>query len=136
MQGVRPWLLALFVLVGCAPARANGRALHLVDGELVHSRPVSSAAYEAYLRARLALEANPPDLALAQTSIDRALELDPRDPQLWTTQAEIAARSGEDERALVAARRALELRPGYPPAHRLLGALEGGEPSAALSPAR
>lgn len=130
---VRPWLLALLVLVGCASGGTNGRALHVVDGTLVVSRPVSSTAYEVYLRARLALAANPPDLVQAQESIELALELDPRDPQLWTTQAEIAARARDDERAFAAARRALVLAPDYPPARKLLAELEGGEPSAALT---
>ena len=114
---------------GCAVQGPHPRALHYVDGELVYSRPATSASYEAYLRARLALSVEPPHLDVAQAEIELALKYDGRDPHLWTTQAEIAWRAGNDERALAAVQRALALRPGYPPAERMMAQLRGGERS-------
>jgi Tfp pilus assembly protein PilF len=77
----------------------------------------------------LALSVEPPHLDVAQSEIELALKYDPRDPHLWTTQSEIAWKSGDDERAMAAVQRALSLRPGYPPAERMMANLRGGERS-------
>ena len=112
---------------GCATVGPHPRTLHYNDGELVHSRPASSASYEAYLRARLALSVEPPHLDVAQAEIELALRYDGRDPHLWTTQAEIASLAGDEDKAIAAARRALTLRPGYPPAQKMMAKLTGGD---------
>ena len=97
---------------------------------MVSSRPPPPAAYEAYLRARLALDGEPPQLEEAQRSIERAIRYDPRDPHLWATRAEIEERSGRLDRAASSARRALVIRPGYPPAQEVLVRVEGAGDSA------
>ena len=107
------------------------RGLHYITVEgaeggeprLVETQPPAPAAYEAYLRARLALERNPPQLEEARGHILDALRWQPDEPQLWTVKAEIEWKAGDfaaAERDLV---RALELRPGYPEAQRLLAAV-------------
>jgi cytochrome c-type biogenesis protein CcmH/NrfG len=110
---------------GCASHRVDARTLHYVDGELVSSRPISPRGYEAYLRARLALESDPPQLEHAAAMIDIALQLDPQEPHLWLTSAEVEERSGDMDAALTAVRRALELRPEYAPAQEMLVRLGG-----------
>lgn len=115
---------ALALSAGCASTDFNYRSLHVVDGEVVTSQPVSSAAYASYLRARLALEASPPQIERAQQHIAQALRFDPRDPHLWTTQARIAAVSGDTVAAREAAQKALALAPGYPPATSLMAELD------------
>jgi Tfp pilus assembly protein PilF len=122
-------VLAGLVGAACATGGAHPRTLHYIDGELVHSRPAPSASYEAYLRARLALSVQPPHLDVAQAEIELALRYDSRDPHLWTTQAEIAWKAGDENRALAAARRALALRPGYPPAQKVMAQVTGGDRS-------
>ena len=112
--------LTCLLLAGCANSRVDTRTLHYIDGELVSSRPVSPRGYEAYIRARLALESDPADLERASAMIDIALQLDPHAPHLWTTRAEIAERSGNLNDALVYVKRALELSPEYPPAQEML----------------
>ncbi len=129
-------MVAGSVLLGCVSTGPHPRALHQVDGDVVYSPPPSSAAYEAYLRARLALSAEPAQLDVAQTEIGVALRYDPRDPHLWTTRAEIAALAGDDDGAVSAAERALSLQPGYPPAAAVLAELRGGAPAAAVAPPR
>ncbi|MFV8751156.1 tetratricopeptide repeat protein [Nannocystaceae bacterium ST9] len=114
--------LGLFMAtsVGClADGFAKTRRLHYIGDELVSSDPVPPFAYEAYLRARLALDRNPQDLAAARTHIDEALRWDPDEPQLWTTRAEIAWLAGDFSTAEASIARALELRPGYPAATRM-----------------
>ncbi len=120
----------LVVIVACAPIGTPYRALHEVDGQLVESSPPAPSAYEAYLRSRMALEQQPPQLESAQYYIELAIRSDPRDPHLWSTRAEIEEKAGKLERAATSARRALTLRPGYPPAERVLARLEGGAPAA------
>lgn len=123
-------LLSGLLGAGCAYGGSTSyRSLHYVDGELVASRPVSSAGYSSYIRARIALEEG--HLDNAKTYIDRALRYDPKDPHLWTTRAEIAAKAGDDAVAMAAIERALEIRPGYPPARSLMATLRGGPSSAA-----
>jgi Flp pilus assembly protein TadD len=112
-------------LGACYPMGPGYRSLHQVDGQLVHSPPPPPSAYAAYLRARLAFEQEPPQLSEAQHHIEHALRLDPRDPHLWSTRAEIEERAGHADQALTSARRALAIRPGYPPAARVLARLEG-----------
>jgi predicted Zn-dependent protease len=123
-------LCALALTAGCFYGSPGYRSLHYVDGELVSSRPASSAAYATYIKARLAYEEG--HLEAASVYIQRALRFDPRDPHLWTTHAEIAAKAGDDDTALAAASRALQLRPNYPPARKLMASLRGGPSSAAV----
>ncbi len=128
MSGHRlAWVFALLglAMTACAAAGADTRTLHYIDGELVSSRPVSPSGYEAYVRARLALESDPARLDEAGEMIDVALRLDPHAPHLWTTRAEIAERAGDIDAALASAQRALELEPDYPPARHLLVRLGG-----------
>ncbi|MBX7081435.1 MAG: hypothetical protein K1X88_19695 [Nannocystaceae bacterium] len=120
-------LPSLLLFAACSPTFVSDRALHLVDGQQVHSTPPTNAAYAAYLRARLALEAAPPRLADAKQAIDTAIALDPDDAQLWTVRAEIAARMGDGTTATKAVARALQLRPDYPPAKQLSARLGRGE---------
>lgn len=122
--------VVIILAAGCIGTGPGDHALHVVDGKVVHSPPPPSSAYTAYLRARLALDADPPRLDEAQVEIDRALRADPRDPQLWTVRAEIAARMGDGRAATAAIDRAFALRPGYPPAERLQARLGAGAASA------
>ncbi|MGH1349027.1 MAG: hypothetical protein ACRBN8_46270 [Nannocystales bacterium] len=126
-------LLALAGLGACATPGASARSLHYVDDALVYSNPPSALAYEAYLRARVALSSEPPRLEQARAEIEVALHYDRRAPHLWSTQAEIAALQGDDEAAVNSAERALALRPGYAPARAVLTDVRGG-PRAAHVP--
>jgi cytochrome c-type biogenesis protein CcmH/NrfG len=116
-------LIALGLLASCLACLgdpyAKARRLHYIGEELVSSEPVPPRAYESYLRARLALERNPQDLAAAREHIDEALRWDPEEPQLWTTRAEIAWLAGDFATAEAAIARALDLRPDYPAATQL-----------------
>ena len=134
MKGMR-WLLCLALagLGACATSGASARSLHYVDDELVYSNPPSALAYEAYLRARVALSAEPPRLEQARSEIEVALHYDRRAPHLWSTRAEIAALQGDDDAAVASAERALALRPGYAPAQAVLTSVRGG-PRAARVP--
>jgi tetratricopeptide (TPR) repeat protein len=125
-----PVVLGLLV-VGCASIEPSPRTLHYVDDTLVHSRAPHASAYEAYLRARIAFEASPPRLEEAMQAIGVAIHYHPREPQLWTTRAEIEAAAGDYDRAMASAGRALELRPGYGPAQQLVATLGGAEATAA-----
>ncbi len=107
--------LALAACVG-----PNPRHLHYVDGELVESPAPGPRAYEAYLRARVELERAPPNLEAAREYIDVALYWDGGDPHLWTTRGEIEMLAEDPEAAERSFARALQLRPGYPEAERLL----------------
>lgn len=121
-------------LGGCGPGPST-RTLHEVDGKTVASSPPPPVAYEEYLKARLALQSDPPQLEAARHAIERALRYDPRDPHLWATRAEIEALAGQTERAEESARKALSLRPGYPPAERVLAGLSKGTSSGVSSEA-
>jgi tetratricopeptide (TPR) repeat protein len=121
-----PTLCLALALSGCL---GNGyyvnRGLHYVDDEdgnekLVRSTAPPPGAYEAYLRARLALERTPPLLDEARGHILDALRWQDGDPQLWTVLAEIEWQLGNFAAAEQAIDRALALRPGYPEAERLL----------------
>ena len=128
-------LCGLVSLAGaCVRSGPADHTLHVVDGEVVHSSAPPSSAYASYLRARLALEAEPPRLDEAMVAIDQALRADPRDPHLWTMRAEIAARRGDGAGATAAIDRAFALRPGYPPAKKLQARLGAGAASAAATP--
>jgi cytochrome c-type biogenesis protein CcmH/NrfG len=118
--------VVLAVAGGCL---GNGyyvnRGLHYITNEdggeqLVRSSPPPPGAYEAYLRARLALERTPPLLDEARNHILDALRWQDGDPQLWTTLAEIEWQLGNFVAAEQAIDHALVLRPGYPDAERLL----------------
>lgn len=111
--------------LGCAASGPSTRSLHYMDDTLVYSAPVHHQAYAAYLRARVALEAEPADLATAERELQRALHVEPRDPHLWTSLAEVELRRGDRDAALAAGRVALSLRPDYPPALQLVAKLEG-----------
>jgi len=125
-------VLGLVALPGCRAAVApSARSLHYVDDELVYSRPASPQGYEAYLKARLALDAEPADPETAMMYLRRAQRSDPRDPHLWATRAEAAAMLGDVDEARASAERALALSPGYPPARRVLASIDGGARSAA-----
>jgi cytochrome c-type biogenesis protein CcmH/NrfG len=112
------------------------RNLHYVDGELVETKAPAPAAYEAYLRARVALERNPAQLDEARGHILDALRWQPDEPQLWTVKAEIERKAGDFTTAERDLARALELRPGYPEAQRLLATIRepGSSATAAASP--
>lgn len=126
--------LGLLVLPACSAAVSpSARSLHYVDDELVYSRPASPQAYESYLKARLALDAEPADPETAMMYLRRAQRSDPRDPHLWATRAEAAAMLGDVEEARASAERALALAPGYPPARRVLASIDGGARSASSS---
>ena len=110
----------------CAPAVPNARALHYVEGELVYSRPPPPQAYEAYMHARLALDADPPQPEVALEYLQIALRADSKDPHLWATRAEAEAMVGDVDGARASANKALAIAPGYPKAQRVLASLEGG----------
>lgn len=116
---------------GCWQGNYNrSRGLHYVQDDgaqvLVESEPPSPAAYEAYLRARLALDRDPPALVEARGHILDALRWQPDEPQLWTVKAEIEWKAGDFTAAEDDLARALELRPGYPEAQRLLAQIRSG----------
>jgi cytochrome c-type biogenesis protein CcmH/NrfG len=126
-------------LVVCSACWTTGytanRGLHYVtddDGEqrLVRSTPPAPAAYEAYLRARLALERDPPQLDEARGHILDALRWQPDEPQLWTLRGEIEWRAGDFAAAEQALTKALALRPGYPEAQRLQAVIHTPQPAA------
>ena len=94
-----------------------------VDGEVVRSRPVYPSGYSAYVRARVAMDRDPPDLEEARIHLERAMRNDPKDPHLWTTLSELEAMAGDQDLALGAAEYALQLRPGYPPAVEMVAKL-------------
>lgn len=116
------FFVAPLVIGGCWQGQSH-RTLHEVDGQVVSSNPPPPSAYEAYLRARVALEHEPPQLDLAQEHIEQAIRIDPRDPHLWSTRAEIEEKAGKVAAAETSARRALALSPGYPPATDVLARL-------------
>lgn len=135
MMQMRRVVVASGVLLGlaaCAPTGTSARALHYVDDALVYSNPPSALAYEAYMRSRIALSAEPPRLEQARAEIEVALHYDRRAPHLWATQAEIAALEGRDDAAVASAERALALRPGYAPAQAVLADVRGGPKAAAV----
>lgn len=114
----------------------RNRDLHYVDGVLVETEAPAPAAYAGYLRARVALERNPPQLDEARGHILDALRWQPDEPQLWTLKAEIEWKSGDFAAAERDLARALELRPDYPEAQRLLASMRdaGGSATAAAVP--
>ncbi len=120
----------VFALGACATRGPSDHQLHVIDGSTVYSAPPSTVAYAAYLRCRLALEAEPPRLAEAHDAIQTAIAADSRDPHLWTVRAEIDARRGDTQAALSAVERALSLRPGYEPAQAFAARLGQGPRSA------
>nr|WP_255216020.1 tetratricopeptide repeat protein [Pseudenhygromyxa sp. WMMC2535] len=73
----------------------------------------------------MALERDPPDLQAARGHIGDALRWQSDDPQLWTTKAEIEWKAGDFEAAERSLAQALDLRPGYPEAKRLLAQVRG-----------
>ena len=125
--------LALFVglAAGCATTAPSSRMLHEVDGEVVYSRPPSPGAYEAYLRARLALDADPPRPEEALGYLEQLQRTAPHDPHLWATKAEALALLGDYDEARAAAQRSLSISPEYPKAQRVLAGLPGSASSAA-----
>lgn len=122
----------MLALGGCyTSGYAAHRGLHYVTDEqgneqLVRSDPPPPAAYEAYLRARLALDREPPLLDEARGHIMDALRWQTNEPQLWTVLGEIEWKRGEFEAAERALDHALALRPGYPEAERLLASIHAG----------
>ncbi len=125
-------------LGGCWQGYAQTRGLHYVDGQLVETQAPAPAAYEAYLRARIALDRNPAQLDEARGHILDALRWQPDEPQLWTVKAEIEWKAGDFAAAEGDLTRALELRPDYPEAQRLLAQVRdrGGSATAAASSSR
>ncbi|MCA9658527.1 MAG: tetratricopeptide repeat protein [Myxococcales bacterium] len=111
----------------CAQRGPSTRSLHYVDDELVYSRPAHYRSYAAYLRARLALEGQPADLEVAAEQIGKALEIEPKEPHLWTTLAEVELRRGDRQAAREASEMALQIRPNYAPAQQMLAKLEAGD---------
>ena len=94
---------------GCAPSHADPRGWHVVDDDIVTSRPVSSVAYEAFIRGELALRREPAQPSLARRHFADALALSPRDARLWSALAEALWLEGDEAQARVALDRALEL---------------------------
>lgn len=115
--------LALACACACAPTGPSARTLHYVDGTLVSTPTVDPRAYAAYLQARLALDAEPPDLPAALESIEQAIRHDRDDPHLWTTLGDIQLRLGQPDAARRSNDRALALAPDYPPARQLAARL-------------
>lgn len=113
LRRLGPLALVLASLACSTDPYGKARRLHYVDERLVASEPVPPYAYEAYLRARLALERQPQDLRSAREHIDEALRWDIDEPQLWTTRAEIAWLAGDFVTAEASLARALKLQPGY-----------------------
>jgi len=128
--------LALVSLAGCVNGYYVNRDLHYVvedDGSerLVRTPSPPPAAYEAYLRARLALERTPADLDGAREQVFVALRWHPGEPQLWVLLAEIEWRAGQLDAAEAALEQAQALRPGFAPVEELRGRMaEASEPSA------
>ncbi len=119
----------VLALSGCL---GNGyyvnRGLHYLADEndneqLVRSTPPPPSAYEAYLRARLALDRTPALLDEARGYILDALRWHDSDPQLWTVLGEIEWQLGNFAAAEQAIDHALALRPGYAEAERLLASM-------------
>ena len=77
-------LAAAPVVTGCAPSSADPRGWHVIDDEIVTSRPVSSVAYEAFIRGELALRREPAEPSLARRYFADALSMSPREARLWT----------------------------------------------------
>ena len=119
-------VIALVLAGGCwTGGYGRNRELHYIQTEtgeqqLVQTPAPPPAAYEAYLRARLALDREPPALDEARGHILDALRWQPDEPQLWTVKAEIEWKAGDFEAAEDDVARALALRPGYPEAQQLL----------------
>ncbi len=118
--------MVLVLLAGGCVTRGDTRRLHYVGDRLVASDPPPPFAYEAYLRARLAIERSsgparsPDDLERAHEHILDALRWDPSSAQLWTTRAEIEWLAGDFAAAEASLAQALELQPGYAAARELL----------------
>jgi len=124
-------VVAAIALTGCwQSAYTKNRSLHYVDGVLVESEAPAPAAYAGYLRARVALDRNPPQLDEARGHILDALRWQPDEPQLWTVKAEIEWKAGDFAAAERDLARAFELRPGYPEAQRLLASIRDSRGSA------
>ncbi|WP_157595625.1 tetratricopeptide repeat protein [Plesiocystis pacifica] len=122
-----PFAASAVFLSACIPSGYLAhRDLHYVDEVLVESPPGPPVAYESYMRARIALERDPPDFDLARGHVEDALHWQPNEPALWTLKGEIELRAGEAEAARVALERALSLSPSYPEALALLDELDGG----------
>ena len=132
LTSVRGLAIAALALCACAQTAPSARSLHYVDGELVSSRPPPPQAYEAYLMARIALDAEPPDYETALRHLRRAQRSDPQDPHLWATRAQAEALAGDPAQARLSAERALSISPGYPLAQRVLAQVDGGAQTAAL----
>lgn len=117
-------LAACALACACAYAGPNTRTLHYVGDDLVSTPPVHWHAYAAYLQSRLALEADPPDLARALQQIEQAIRHDRDDPHLWATRGEIELSMGRLADARRSSQRALALAPSYPPARQLAARLQ------------
>lgn len=133
MRSLIAAIATLALTSGCwTSAYTVHRGLHYVHDEdgaeqLVRTPPPSPAAYEAYLRARLALERDPPELDEARGHILDALRWQPDEPQLWTVKAQIEWQAGDFAAAEAALARALALRPGYAEAQRLAAQMSENE---------
>ena len=111
-------LLLPAALGACVNRYAVNRGLHYIEDEqgeqtLVRSDPPAPAAYEAYLRARLALERDPPALDEARSQVFNALRWEQQDPLLWTLLAEIEWHAGNTLEAEAALEQALSLQPDF-----------------------
>jgi tetratricopeptide (TPR) repeat protein len=113
--------------MACVASTPSSRSLHEVDGQIVHSRPPSPAAYEAYLRARMALDAVPPRPEEALVELERLNRFAPKDAHLWATRAEAHALLGDNDAARQAANKALALDPESGKARRVLADLPGSK---------
>ena len=85
------------------------------------------------MRARLALDANPPRPEDALVDLQRLNRFAPKDPHLWATTAEAHAMLGEYDEARVAVNKALALDPESAKAHRVLASLPGKKAATAAA---
>ena len=107
-------------LLACASSHVRHTEELTYDGDQLLRAPVRTwPSYESYLRARLAMELQPPDMEYAFREIEQSLKRYPRDPQLLTTLAEIEWQRQRYPQSLVALERVLKSYPDYEPAIEL-----------------
>ncbi len=106
-------LLSLVLLVGLLSGCVTTRSSPFPDAD-------RSKAQETYLDLAVAYLAEE-DTANAKEAIKKALELDDRNPRVYTTLAHLFQYEGEDELAEEQFKKAIRLDPKYPPARNNYG---------------